>query len=145
MTSAALGHSVTALIEVSADKAFAFMKDPLLLGRWSLGCMDTEPSEVEGVYTGTSLFDGGTGFFEIDADEKRLIVDYRLGDLEQRQPRISARIISSEVCGLEEGTCYLTLDAWRSAGMDEARWERLCRAHEAEILLIKSQCERHFA
>lgn len=145
MTSAALGHSVTALIEVSADKAFAFMKDPLLLGRWSLGCMDTKPTEVEGIYTGTSLFDGGTGFFEIDADEQRLIIDFRLGDLERRQPRISARIIPADVCGLEKGTCYLTLDAWRSAGMDEARWERLCRAHEAEILLIKSQCERHFA
>ncbi len=142
--SSEFAHSVTALVHVPAEKAFAFMCDPLLLGRWSLGCMDTRPTEFQGVFTGSSLFDGARGFFEIDADEKRLIVDFRLGDLKQRQPRISARIIPAEVCGLEEGSCYLTLDAWRSAEMDETRWERLCRAHEAEIFLIKAQCEAFF-
>jgi hypothetical protein len=34
------------------------------------------------------------------------------------------------------------LMAWRPAGMEEARWHRLCASHEAEILLIREQIMR---
>ena len=34
-------HCVTALVNVPAAKAFAFLADPLSLGTWSLGCMRT--------------------------------------------------------------------------------------------------------
>ncbi len=139
-SSAGLSHSVTCLVTVHAEAAFAFMADPVALSRWSLGCMDLV--EVgKGVYTGRSLFDGGQGWLSIDADPRRLLVDYHVGTLEKRDPRISARVIPGPVCGLDATACYVTLTAWRSASMNDDRWQRLCASHEAEIWLIKAQME----
>jgi hypothetical protein len=135
----ALSHSVTALMDVPADAAFDFMCDPIALGRWSLGCMDTRPDGA--VHTGNSLFDGGQGWFEIVPHRALGLIDYHLGTPERRVPRISARVIDAAVCDLEPEQCYLTLTAWRASGMDDARWHRLRAAHEVEILLIKTQCE----
>ena len=138
-------HSVTGLLEVPAAAAFAFMADPVALGRWSLGCMNTEPTGTGAIHTGHSLFDGAQGYFEIEADPDRMIIDYHLGKLGQLIPRVSARIIAADICGLAAGQCYVTLTAWRAGGMDDARWYRLCATHETEILLIKSQCETAYA
>jgi len=134
-------HSVTALLDVPASKAFAFMADPVALGRWSIGCMNTQPTGGDGIYAGVSLFDGVEGFVAIDADPERMIVDYRLGKPGEMRARISARIMDAETCGLAEHQSYVTLTAWRTSSMDVARWHRLCATHEAEILLIKAQCE----
>ncbi|MGV0875901.1 hypothetical protein V6767_02005 [Martelella sp. FLE1502] len=134
-------HSVTAVIEVPAAFAFSFMADPIALGRWSLGCMNTRPTGDREIHAGTSLFDGSESHFAIDADLARLIVDYHVGEPGQLLPRISARVIKPEICGLPESYCALTLSAWRARDMDAARWHRLCATHETEILLIKAQCE----
>lgn len=138
-------HSVTGLFDVPAEAAFTFMADPVALGQWSLGCMNTQPVDETGIHSGHSLFDGAQGFFEIDTDSNRLIVDYRLGTLEHMVPRVSARVIPADICGLGEEQCYVTLTAWRSKDMDDSRWHRLCAAHEAEIYLIKSQCEATYS
>ena len=139
-TCASLSHCVTCRVTVRADAAFMFLADPAALSRWSLGCMDLV--EVgNGVYTGRSLFDGGQGWLSIDADPRRLLVDYQVGSLERREPRISARVIPGPVCGLDETVSTVTLTAWRSTSMTDERWARLCASHEAEIWLIKSQME----
>lgn len=140
-SSSTIAHSVTGLLKVPAQAAFAFMTDPIALGRWSLGCMDVEAAGPEGLYRGRSLFDGGEAHFRIDADPARGVIDYLLGTPDRLRPRISARIVSADCCDLPPGQCYLTLTAWRVAGMDDARWQRLCASHEAEILLIAAQCE----
>jgi hypothetical protein len=139
-TSASLSHAATCRAAVHADAAFGFLADPVALSRWSLGCMDLVHVR-DGVYTGRSLFDGGQGWLSIDADPRRLLIDYHVGTLEKREPRISARVIPGPVCGLEEGACLVTLTAWRAMAMSEERWARLCAAHEAEIWLIKAQME----
>lgn len=139
--SAALSHSVTVLLDVPARTAFDFLRDPVALGRWSLGCFDTHPTGKGDLHSGRSLFDGGEGFFRVMADPERLIVDYLLGPPERMVPRISARVVAADTCDLAPSQCYVTLTAWRPAGMDEARWYRLCASHEVEILLIKAQCE----
>lgn len=136
-----LSHCVTALIDAPARAVFDFMADPIALGRWSLGCMSTRPADDAGVYTGFSFFDGSQAWFEIDAREDLLLIDYHIGSRERRVPRISARAIPAEVCGLVEGQCYLTLTAWRALAMDDPRWRRLCATHETEIWLIKAQIE----
>ncbi|MHB2166211.1 SRPBCC family protein [Alsobacter sp. R-9] len=136
-----LSHSCTALVAAPARTVFDFLVDPVRLGQWSLGCMQVEPAGPAGIWTGRSLFDGGQGYFEIDADPARLLIDYRVGSLEVRQPRISARVVPGPVCGLGENQCYATLTAWRPPTMHEDRWARLCAAHEAEIWLIKEQIE----
>jgi hypothetical protein len=133
-------HCATALVGVPADRAYAFLVDPVALGRWSLGCMDLEPIG-DGVYRGHSLFDGSEGWLSIDGDPQRRVVDYHVGTLEARSPRISARVVPGPVCGLAPSECYISLLAWRSASMDAARWQRLCASHAAEIWLIKAQLE----
>lgn len=133
-------HALTTLVDVPAAAAFAFLIDPAALSRWSLGCMDLV-AVGGGVYTGRSLFDGAQGWLSIDADPGRLLVDYHVGTLEKRVPRISARVVPGAVCGLGEGACYVTLIAWRPSTMPEERWRRLCATHETEIWLIKSQME----
>ena len=138
--SASQSHSTTCQAAVPAETAFAFLADPTALSRWSLGCMDLVELG-DGVYTGRSLFDGGQGWLSIDADRRRLLVDYHVGTLEKREPRISARVVPGPVCGLADSTCYVTLTAWRAATMSDERWMRLCASHEAEIWLIKSQME----
>ena len=138
--SAHLAHQTTCHVAVPAQEAFAFLADPAALSRWSLGCMDL--IEVgDGVYLGRSLFDGGQGWLSIDADPRRLLVDYHVGTRGKREPRISARVVPGPVCALDETTCIVTLTAWRAASMGDDRWQRLCAAHEAEIWLIKSQLE----
>jgi hypothetical protein len=136
-----LAHTTTLRIDVEARVAFDFLADPLRLGRWSLGCFDTKLAGSPGLYTGVSLYDASRAWFRIDADPTRLIVDYHVGDAASQVPRISARVVPGPVCGLPQRSCYVTLTAWRVAGMDDDRWGRLCAAHEAEIWLIKTQIE----
>jgi hypothetical protein len=136
-----LAHATTLRIEVEAAVAFEFLADPLRLGRWSLGCFDTKPAELAGLYSGVSLYDGTRAWFRIDADPRRYIIDYHVGDTAEQVPRISARVIPGPVCGLGPGSCYVTLIAWRTARMDDDRWARLRSAHEAEIWLIKAHIE----
>jgi hypothetical protein len=136
-----LAHATTLRIEVEAQVAFDFLADPLRLGRWSLGCFDTRAAGSAGLYTGISLYDGAPAWFRIDADRARYIIDYHIGDEASQVPRISARVIPGSVCGLPNTSCYVTLTAWRTVGMDNDRWARLCTAHDAEIWLIKTQIE----
>ncbi|WP_293853237.1 hypothetical protein [uncultured Alsobacter sp.] len=138
---AALSHCATAHVMAEADAAFRFMADPIALGGWSLGCMRTRPDGDDGLHTGESLFDGGRGWFRIQADPERLTVDYGLGTPQALAWRIAAQVVRPERCALPAGTCYVSLIAWRPAGMADERWRRLCSAHETEILLIKAQIE----
>jgi hypothetical protein len=136
-----LSHCVTLRVDVAADTAFQFLTDPLQLGRWSLGCFDTKAAGAPGLFTGISLYDGARGWFRIEADSARHIVDFHVGDARSQVPRVSARVIPGPVCDLPATSCYVTLTAWRVDGMDQARWSRLCAAHDAEIWLIKAQIE----
>ena len=136
-----LSHIATARLDVPAHSAFDFLADPVKLGRWSLGCMQTEPTGQPGVYRGRSLYDGNPAWFEIEADPSDLSIAYHIGTPERRLPRIRAQVVRPEICGLPRGSCYASLIAWRCAGMDDERWARLCFAHETEITLIKAQCE----
>ena len=136
------GHAVSARLDVPADTAFAFVSDPIALGGWSLGCMNTAPVPgAPGIYAGRSLFDGSETRFAIAADPDRRIVDFLLGEPGAMVPRISIRVVPAEVCGLDPAQCLVTMSAWRGTDMDDTRWQQLCACHEAEIHLIRSQCE----
>jgi hypothetical protein len=43
------------------------------------------------------------------------------------------------------GGCVVSLHARRTPDMDDARWLRLVRCHEVEILLIQAQLEQLFS
>lgn len=137
----ALAHAVTQKVDAPALRAFDFLRDPLMLGRWSLGCFGTFPAGSNGLHAGTSLFDGSQGWFRIEADPERLSIDYLVGLPDALRRRISARVVPGLELGYDASVCLVTLTAWRSVSMAEERWLRLCAAHEAEIYLIKSQIE----
>jgi hypothetical protein len=128
-------------VRATADAAFRYLCDPIALGRWSLGCFDTQPAEEPGLYTGRSLIDGGQAWFRIDADPARLVIDYLVGKPERLVRRISARIVPGADLGFPAETCLVSLAAWRPADMSDESWRRLQALHEAEIILIAGQIE----
>jgi hypothetical protein len=136
-----LAHSVTALIEAPAELTFAFLADPLQVGKWALASMQAQPAETPGIYRGRSLFDGEQNHFAVTAHPQLLLVEYSVGPREALAPRIRAQVIRAASVGLAATSCYLTLTAWRPADMPAARWSRLCAAHNVEIWLIKEQVE----
>jgi hypothetical protein len=137
-----VAHACTALVEVDAETAFAFLADPKALGGWALGCWDASVDPA-GRFYGVSLFSGEETWGRIEVDPVRLVVDYLVGSRpDNLVPRISARVVPGPVTGRPANVCLVTLTAWRAAGMDDARWRQLVAAHEAEILLIKGQLER---
>ena len=140
-----LAHMTTQLVAAPAEAAFAYLRDPERVGRWSLGCFDTATTGTPGLYSGRSLFDDTSGWFRIDTDAARAVIDYLVGTPQKLVRRISARIMSGPELGYDSRTCLVTLTAWRPVEMDDERWARLCAAHEAEIFLIKAQIESGMA
>jgi hypothetical protein len=137
-----LAHACTALVEVDAETAFTFLAEPKALGGWALGCWGASVDDA-GRFHGRSLFSDEETWGRIDADPARLVIDYLGGSRpDDFSRRISARVVPGAVTGRADNVCLVTLTAWRAAGMDDARWQQLIAAHEAEILLIKGQLER---
>ena len=74
------------------------------------------------------------------------IVDFEVGtDPGRLVRRISARVLPADDLGGEPGSSLVVLTALREASMDDARWQRLVAAHEAEILLLRHRIERSAA
>jgi hypothetical protein len=136
-----LAHCVTDLVNVPAAKAFAFLADPLSLGTWSLGCMRTRAVAPGGPYVGTSLYDDSEVTVSVRPHPELLLVDYLVGAAEGAKPRNSVRVVAADTCGLADSQCYVSLTAWRPAGMTDERWAQLCAAHDAEIWIIKARIE----
>ena len=136
-------HAVARLCHSRLDDALALLSTAAGLARWNLGLWHTQ-QQAAGLLAGTSLFGGGgRGLARVVVDAARGWVDYRVGsDAQELVPRIQARVQPGAELGHVEGTCIVTLMAWRSAGMDEARWQRLCAAHEVEIEMIRAELER---
>ena len=132
-------HGVSVEVAIAAQDAFAYLADPKMVGRWALGCFNALPTDTSGLYQGTSLFDGNTAWFRIDSDPMRFIIDYLVGDANRQLPRISTRIVPGPNYGQDANHCIVTMDAWRPVDMTDNRWQRLCAAHNAEILIIQAQ------
>ena len=135
-----LSHCTTAVCDVTAEEAFAFLADPARIGSWALGCWDARPLGG-GVVSGTSLFDGSTTYARVDGDPQRLAADFAVGpEPDELVHRISARVLAGAPLGFE-AECLVTLLAWRPAAMDDERWARLTASHETEILLLRGRIE----
>jgi hypothetical protein len=136
------GHSVTIEINKSWEETYDYIREPLNLGKWALGCWDTRATDEEDLYVGTSLFNNETSYFRIEADKKTRVIDFLVGDQSSLQPRISVRIVPGEVYGNSDAFCLVTINAWRDMQMSDERWHQLCVCHETEILLVKALIER---
>ncbi len=136
-----LSYTVSTEVSVPAREAFDYLSDPLQIGRWALGCLDTRPTEKTGLFKGTSIFDGSEAWVRVETDPKRLLIDYHVGDSETQLPRISTRIMPGGLCNRDRGRCIVTMTAWRPGDMDDPRWLRLCATHETEIFIIREHLE----
>ncbi len=137
-----LCHTVSIEANVPAQQAFRYLSDPEMIGRWALGCFNTQPTERVGLYKGASLFDSSEIWVSVETDPQRLIIDYHIGDPDQQLPRISTRVVSGETYGRDSDHCIVSMTAWRPADMLDERWHRLCVTHDTEILLIQAQLEQ---
>ncbi|MBO9649554.1 MAG: hypothetical protein J7605_13670 [Variovorax sp.] len=134
-------HSASVICHVPAARALAFLADGVQLGRWALGCWQTR-DVGNGVVQGHSLFDGQPGWVRPVADAERMTVIYHVGGSPQTlSPRIHATVEPGTAFGEGDGCCRVSLHASRTPDMDDARWLRLVRCHEVEVLLIQSQLD----
>lgn len=132
-------HCASAVCRASADQALAFLGDGFALGQWALGCWQTE-AIGGGVVRGRSLFDDSPSWVRPVVDEARMVVTYHVGGApDSLHPRIHAAVEA----GPSASHCRISLHASRTADMDDARWLRLVRCHELEVLLIQARLERH--
>lgn len=127
-------HKTSVTVDLPVADVLDFMADPKALGRWALGCLGLTLDGPDGVYVGTSIFDGSRSWLHIETDPSQGVVTYHIGSIESRKPRIQALVRPSG------RGASITLLAQRDPGMDEARWERLVRSHELEILIIEAHC-----
>ena len=135
-------HAVARLCRARAEDALALLSTAAGLARWNLGLWQTREQGL-GLLEGASLFGGGRGLARVQVDVPRGWVDYRVGlDAQDLVPRIQARVQPGAELGYPQDTCVVTLMAWRSADMDDARWQRVRAAHEVEIDMIRAALER---
>jgi hypothetical protein len=135
-------HAVARVCQAPVQAALALLSSAAGLARWNLGLWHTR-EQAPGLLSGRSLFGGGEGLAQVQVDAARGWVDYRVGrDVQQLVSRIQARVQPGSELGYADGTCVVTLMAWRSADMDDARWQRLCATHEVEIDIIRAELER---
>ena len=134
-------HSASVLCCASPQQALDFLGDGQALGQWALGCWQTE-SIGGGVVRGHSLFDDTPSWVRPVVDSVRLTVTYHVGGApDALAPRIHATVEPDAATG----GCRIALHASRGADMDDARWLRLVRCHELEVLLIQARLERSAA
>jgi len=135
-------HAAARLCRAPVPQALALLSTAAGLARWNLGLWHTQ-EQSHGWLTGRSLFGGGHGMAHVQVDPARGWVDYRVGsDAQHLVPRIQARVQPGAELGYADDHCIVTLMAWRSVGMDDVHWRRLCATHEVEIDIIRSELER---
>lgn len=138
-------HCAFAWCQVSAHQAFTFLADGLALGQWALGAMQTV-AVGNGLVRGLSLFDDQPVWVRPVGDLATLTVSYHVGSSPTAlRPRISAVVQAGESSGHGKDCCRVSLHAVRDPGMDDARWQRLVRCHEVEVLLISERLALHAA
>ena len=134
-------HSCTCEVAATAEQAFAYMSDGMKQGEWTFGSWNRRHAG-ENIFVGTSMFDNKDTYIKIDADPERLLIYYHIGpDPEHLQARNMVRIVPGPQIGCEADMCLVTLLAWRSSFMNDARWKQLCVSHETQMFIIKTRIE----
>jgi hypothetical protein len=129
---------------VDADTAFAFLADGMNQTYWALGSWDRRPVG-DGVFAGTSLFDGTELFVRVIPRPEVLVVDFETGrSPDELQHRVEARVIPGEPLGRPPRTCVVTLTIWRADDVTDPAWELLGHSFATEIQMIKGRLELKF-
>lgn len=127
---------------VSADVAFAFMADGMKQAHWALGSWERR-ALGDGLFVGTSLWDGEELYVRLRANPEMRIVDYAVGgSAEDLRFAVTARVLPGEAIGAGEQRALITLLTWRTPTTDEQEWERTSYVWPTEAQLIKSRIEQ---
>ena len=136
-----LSHCATVVCSVNAEAAYAYLAEPANLGSWALGCLQARQVSPDSV-AGTSFFDGEESVVRVLGRPEQLTADFVVSsDGEEAGPRISARVVPGPLVGRAAATCLVTLLAWRTSAMSDARWAQLVAAHEVEILALQQRID----
>ena len=131
-------------VAVPAEKAFAYLADGMKQGEWALGSWNRRPVG-DGLFAGTSLFDGRELLIRLVAVPELLLVEYHVGrSPESLSPLVWARVVPGPVVGAGESSCVVTLVVWRSADESEEAWELLGHTFPTEVRMIKGRLELGF-
>jgi hypothetical protein len=138
-------YAICAGIEVAvpAETAFEFMADGMKQDHWALGSMGRE-SLGDGLFRGSSSFDGSDLYIRLASNRELLLVDYSVGDSPDRLlPHVEARIRPGSWIGLEAGDAasVVTLTVWRWPKADPDEWEFHFHLWRTEVRLIKGAIE----
>ena len=116
------------------------MAEPANLSLWSFGTWRTEIDDT-GLVRGTSIRDGTVTYVRIKAHPEQRLIDYHVGtEPGTLSPRVFGRVTSEEVFGDGLGA-GLVLAAFRTAEMDDARWNSLAAIHRVELDIVRSALE----
>jgi hypothetical protein len=133
-----LCYTVTAEVAARARAAFDYLADGSKVGEWALGALAAKRVGASDLFESK---EHGIAF-HVDADAKRLVIDYYVGSrADDLIMRIATRVIPGETLGRAAGTCLVSMSAWRPASFDDRRWSRLKAFHDAEIHLIREKIE----
>jgi hypothetical protein len=138
MSDADLCYTVTAEVAAPARVAFDYLADGTKVGDWALGALEAKRVGKSDVF----LSEQHGIAFRVDADAKRLLVDYHVGSgMKDLVMRIATRVIPGETMGRGAGTCLVSMAAWRPKSFDDRRWSRLKAFHDAEIHILREKIE----
>ena len=144
MNPASQAFSVSALVDVKAEEAFAFLADGMNQRYWALGSWDRRQLE-EDLFAGNSLFDGSELLIRVVPRRDLLLVDFLTGTKpEALDHHVEARVIPGPTLGHAPGRCLVVLTVFRDATADAELWTRLRHVFETEIHMIKGRLEIGF-
>jgi len=136
--------SVSALVAVEAEEAFAFLADGMNQQYWALGSWDRRRLG-EDLFAGNSLFDGSELLIRLVPRPDLLLVDFHTGtSVDALEHHVEARVVPGPTLGHAPGYCLLVLTVFRDATADDELWTRLWHVFETEIHMIKGRLELGF-
>ncbi len=134
-------HSASIEVRCDATTALAYLADGIRQGEWALGSIDRR-QEGPDLFTGISMFGGGREYIRIRPDPVHGVIWYDVGRAPASLRTLALiRVLPGELLGRPEGTCVVTLLAWRPHGVPDADWQRTAVAHETEMYIIKARLE----
>lgn len=135
-------HCASIEVNVSAETAFSFMADGMKQNYWALGSVNRR-NLGNGLFVGTSSFDGSDLYVTLAGHPDLLMVDYCFGPTpETIAPVVEARIKPGVALGRKDNCCVVTLTIWRWPHSTDEEWELHYHLWKVEVHLIKGALER---
>jgi hypothetical protein len=139
-----LAHEASIEVAVPAEQAFAYIASGMKQGEWALGSWNRRDAG-DGIFVGSSLFDGSELSIRLTAHPELLLVVYDVGaSTDDLRPMVWGRVLPGAILGLADDHCVVTLTIWRGSSMDDAGWELMSHTFPTELRMIKGRLELGF-